>query len=123
MTPEPPSPFATIREVHAVEATLLKEMRAMEDRLAAKIEHANEVHDSTHDHMRRRADERHARIDEYIETQLLAAATEQGAARGRSGAFGQAYAVLRLINEFRVLIGIGIATALLLLNDIHVTLT
>jgi hypothetical protein len=119
MTADPPSAFATIREVHAVEATLLRELRAMEERLTAKIEAANVHHEGTHDLMRRTADERHQVIDDFIEGQLMAAKLREGAALGRSGLIGQTYTVLRVVNEFRWLIAIAIAALVAATSGLH----
>ena len=55
-----PSPFATVREMYAVKDVLLAEMRAMEDRLTAKIEGSAREHER-----------RHKPVDDFMEAQVL----------------------------------------------------
>lgn len=106
---------ASIREVQAVEKSLLDAMKAMEERLIAKIETGFALHDREHDEMIRRANERHSRIDSILHEEEA----ESLRAQGRSGIVRDLLGVLRALNEFRWLLAILIAGAAVLLGDLQ----
>ena len=109
--------YATVRELYAVKDALLAEMKAMELRLALRIDAANEHHDGIHDSMRAAADTRHRRIDDFISAEDTAAAVDAG----RSTAFRQIAGALRTVNEFRWLLAMIVATLFWATGTLHVT--
>jgi len=118
---EQASPFATVRELYAMKDDLLRELHAMEGRLAKKIEDANRAHDATHIDMRTRADDRHRRIDDWLNAEQRQDAVDAALLAGRSGAYRSIIGGLRIANEFRWLIAIIVTGLLLLTNGVHLS--
>lgn len=117
-----PPPFASIRELYAVKDELLHEMRAMEARLAEKIEEANTHHDIIHEAMRTRADDRHRRIDDYMADQKATQLLITGRSEGQSRVAAQVLFALRALNEFRWLIALVITGLIIMLNNVSVSI-
>jgi hypothetical protein len=118
-----PSPFATVREMYAVKDDFLRELRAMELRLTAKIDQANSAHDAVHTDMRSRGDDRHRRIDDFLTAEQRQDAVDAALLAGRSNAYRSMIAGLRIANEFRWLIAIIVAGLLLFTNGVHLSVT
>lgn len=109
---------ATIREVAAVEKSLLGAMKAMEERLVAKIDAGFKSHDAEHERMIQRANERHAAIDTILHEDEMAVAKQAG--RVEMAVWPIRF--LRAVNEFRVLV-LGTAALLAwLLGGGHITI-
>lgn len=120
--------YVTIREMHSMEDKLLGAIVTMETRILTKMdsEHqslramigeADVKHEHVHDTMRLHADERHRRIDDFIDAEVQAAGFDSGRHAERSAIVN----LFRYLNEFRWLVALIFAFILFVLNDVNVS--
>ena len=100
-----PSPFATVREMYVVKDVLLVEMRAMEDRLTARIEGSAREHER-----------HHGPIDALMEARVLGAKFRAG----QMSALSVPLRTIEALNRYRWLIAIAIGGVAFLTERIKI---
>ena len=105
MTADQQGQFASVRELYAVEKSLLAAMAAMEARLVAKIEETAELHEG-----------RHQPIDDFLAAEEIAAIRH----RAQVETMTLPLRVLRILSENRWVLALLLAALAFLSDRVHV---